>query len=141
MAELKDQAEKGNQEAIRELEERRAVGRERSRRAAEKQKQRAENDPEYAEFLKKRNAEYSRRHTAKRKEQLEDLKARAEAGDLKAQEELAERRQYQVRAAVKSYQRMRENALKGDPVAKERYEKTLNMRREAYYAKKRKQTA
>ena len=141
LAELKEQAEKGNQEAIRELEERRAIGRERSRRAAEKRKQRAENDPEYAKYLEERNAEYSRRHTARRKEQLEALKARAEAGELEAQKELSERRQYQVRATVKSYQKMRDNAMKGDSVAKERYEKTLAMRREAYHTKKNEQTA
>ena len=120
LVELKEQAEKGNQEAIRELEERRAIGRERSRRAAEKRKQRAENDPEYAKYLDERNAEYSRRHTARRKEQLEALKARAEAGEPEAQKELSERRQYQVRATVKSYQKMRDDALKGDSVAKER---------------------
>lgn len=42
MAELKEQAEKGNQEAVREIEERRAIARERSRKSAEKRKQRAE---------------------------------------------------------------------------------------------------
>ena len=36
---------------------------------------------------------------------------------------------------------MCEDALNGDPIAKERYEKTLAMRREAYHAKKREQTA
>lgn len=51
LAELKEQAEKGNQEAVRELEERRAIARERSRKSAEKRKQRAENDPEYAAQL------------------------------------------------------------------------------------------
>lgn len=68
LAELKEQAEKGNQEAVRELEERRAIARERSRKSAEKRKQRAENDPEYAKYLEERNAEYNRRHTARRKE-------------------------------------------------------------------------
>ena len=48
------------------------------------------------------------------------LKARAEAGEPEAQKELSERRQYQVRATVKSYQKMRDDALKGDSVAKER---------------------
>ena len=42
---------------------------------------------------------------------------------------------------MKSYRKMREDALNGDLVAKERYEKTLAMRREAYHAKKREQTA
>ena len=141
LAELKEQAEKGNQEAVRELEERRAIARERSRKSAEKCKQRAENDPEYAKYLEERNAEYNRRHTARRKEQMEALRARAEAGDQEAQSQLAERKQYQVRATVKSYRKMREDALNGDPIAKERYEKTLAMRREAYHAKKREQTA
>ena len=141
LAELKEQAEKGNQEAVRELEERRAIARERSRKSAERRKQRAENDPEYAKYLEERNAEYNRRHTARRKEQMEALRARAEAGDQEAQSQLAERKQYQVRATVKSYRKMREDALNGDPIAKERYEKTLAMRREAYHAKKREQTA
>lgn len=141
LAELKEQAEKGNQEAIRELEERRAIERERSRKSAEKRKQRAENDPEYAKYLEERNAEYNRRHTARRKEQMEALRAKAEAGNQKAQSQLAERERYQVRATVKSYRKMREDALNGDPIAKERYEKTLAMRREAYHAKKREQTA
>ena len=123
LAELKEQAEKGNQEAVRELEERRAIARERSRKSAEKCKQRAENDPEYAKYLEERNAEYNRRHTARRKEQMEALRARAEAGDQEAQSQLAERKQYQVRATVKSYRKMREDALNGDPIAKERYEK------------------
>ncbi len=136
LAELKDRAEKGNQEAIKELEERRAVARERSRKSAEKRKQMAENDLEYAKYLAEKNAEYSRRHTARRKEQLDALKARAEAGDLEAQKQLTEHKQYQVKASVKCYQKMREDALNGDPVAKERYEKTLAQRREAYHTKK-----
>lgn len=123
LAELKEQAEKGNQEAVRELEERRAIARERSRKSAEKRKQRAENDPEYAKYLEERNAEYNRRHTARRKEQMEALRARAEAGDQEAQSQLAERKQYQVRATVKSYRKMRDDALSGDPIAKVRYEK------------------
>ena len=141
LAELKEQAEKGNQEAVRKIEERRAIARERSRKSAEKRKQRAENDPEYAKYLEERNAEYNRRHTARRKEQMEALRARAEAGDQEAQSQLAERKQYQVRATVKSYRKMRDDALSGDPIAKVRYEKTLAMRREAYHAKKSEQTA
>ena len=91
--------------------------------------------------LEERNAEYNRRHTARRKEQMEALRARAEAGDQEAQSQLAERKQYQVRATVKSYRKMRDDALSGDPIAKVRYEKTLAMRREAYHAKKSEQTA
>ena len=91
--------------------------------------------------LEERNAEYNRRHTARRKELMEALRARAEAGDQEAQSQLAERKQYQVRATVKSYRKMRDDALSGDPIAKVRYEKTLAMRREAYHAKKSEQTA
>ena len=36
---------------------------------------------------------------------------------------------------------MRKDALNGEPIAKERYEKTLAMRREAYHSKKSEQTA
>ena len=46
-----------------------------------------------------------------------------------------------LRATVKSYRKMRDDALSGDPIAKVRYEKTLAMRREAYHAKKSEQTA
>lgn len=72
-----------------------------------------------------------------------EIKAKAEAGagDQEAQSQLAERKQYQVRATVKSYRKMRDDALSGDPIAKVRYEKTLAMRREAYHAKKSEQTA
>ncbi len=69
------------------------------------------------------------------------MKTRAEAGDQEAQSQLAEYKQYQVRATVKSYRKMRDDALNGDPIAKERYEKTLAKRREAYHAKKNEQSA
>ena len=72
---------------------------------------------------------------------METLRARAEVGDQEARSQLAELKQYQVRAKVKSYRKMCEDALNGDPIAKERYEKTLAMRREAYHAKKSEQTA
>jgi len=72
---------------------------------------------------------------------METLRARAEAGDQEAQSQLAERKRYQVRATMKSYRKMREDALRGDPIAKDRYEKTLAMRREAYQTKKSEQTA
>ncbi len=133
-AEIKAKAEAGDSEAMAEYKAILEKGRQNNRK-------RAENDPEYAKYLEERNTEYNRRHTARRKEQMEALRARAEAGDQKAQSQLAERKQYQVRATVKSYRKMREDALNGDPIAKERYEKTLAMRREAYHAKKREQTA
>lgn len=138
---IKQSLKKADSTTVRELEERRTIARERSRKSAEKRKKRAENAPEYAKYLEERNAEYNRRHTARRKEQMEALRARAEAGDQEAQSQLAERKQYQVRATVKSYRKMREDALNGDTIAKERYEKTLAMRREAYHSKKSEQTA
>lgn len=116
-------------------------GRQNNRKRSEKMRELRMSDPEYAKYLEERNAEYNRRHTARRKEQMEALRARAEAGDQEAQSQLAERKQYQVRATVKSYRKMREDALNGDPIAKVRYEKTLAMRREAYHAKKSEQTA
>lgn len=116
-------------------------GRQNNRKRAEKMRELRMADPEYAKYLEERNAEYNRRHTARRKEQMEALRARAEAGNQEAQSQLAERKQYQVRATVKSYRKMREDALNGDPIAKERYEKTLAMRREAYHSKKSEQTA
>ena len=70
-----------------------------------------------------------------------EIKAKTEAGDQEAQSQLAERKQYQVRATVKSYRKMRDDALSGDPIAKVRYEKTLAMRHEAYHSKKSEQTA
>ena len=116
-------------------------GRQNNRKRAEKMRELRMSDPEYAKYLEERNAEYNRRHTARRKEQMEALRARAEARDQEAQSQLAERKQYQVRATVKSYRKMRDDALSGDPIAKVRYEKTLAMRREAYHAKKSEQTA
>lgn len=116
-------------------------GRQNNRKRSEKMRELRMSDPEYAKYLEERNAEYNRRHTARRKEQMEALRARAEAGDQEAQSQLAERKQYQVRATVKSYRKMRDDALSGDPIAKVRYEKTLAMRREAYHAKKSEQTA
>ena len=70
-----------------------------------------------------------------------EIKAKKEAADKEAKSQLAESKQYQVRATVKSYRKMRDDALSGDPIAKVRYEKTLAMRHEAYHSKKSEQTA
>ena len=69
------------------------------------------------------------------------MKARAEVGDEKAKAELTAYKQYQVKASIKCYRKMRENALNGDLEAKVRYERTLAQRRAAYQAKKAGQTA
>ena len=96
-----------------------------------------------AEEIAERERKSSKKSTQKRNQKHAEIKAKAEAGagDQEAQSQLAERKQYQVRATVKSYRKMRDDALSGDPIAKVRYEKTLAMRREAYHAKKSKQTA
>ena len=96
-----------------------------------------------AEEIAERKRKSSKKSTQKRNQKRAEIKAKAEAGagDQEAQSQLAERKQYQVRATVKSYRKMRDDALSGDPIAKVRYEKTLAMRREAYHSKKSKQTA
>ena len=96
-----------------------------------------------AEEIAERKRKSSKKSTQKRNQKRAEIKAKAEAGagDQEAQSQLAERKQYQVRATVKSYREMRDDALSGDPIAKVRYEKTLAMRREAYHSKKSEQTA
>ena len=94
-----------------------------------------------AEEIAERKRKSSKKSTQKRNQKRAEIKAKTEAGDQEAQSQLAERKQYQVRATVKSYRKMRDDALSGDPIAKVRYEKTLAMRREAYHSKKSKQTA
>ena len=74
-------------------------------------------------------------------EQQKQSSPREQLQELNRQSQLAEHKQYQVRATVKSYRKMRDDALSGDPIAKERYEKTLARRREAYHTKKSEQTA
>ena len=76
-AEIKAKAEAGDSEAMAEYKAILEKGRLNNRK-------RAENDPEYAKYLEERNTEYNRRHTARRKEQMEALRARAEAGDQEA---------------------------------------------------------
>ncbi|MCC8028510.1 MAG: recombinase family protein, partial [Lachnospiraceae bacterium] len=71
--ELKNLADAGDAGAITELESRRAKAREHSRLMAEQRKQRAAEDPEYAQYLKEQQAEYNRRHTEKRRKALADL--------------------------------------------------------------------
>ena len=94
-----------------------------------------------AEEIAERKRKSSKESTQKRNQKRAEIKAKTEAGDQEAQSQLAERKQYQVRATVKSYRKMRDDALSGDPIAKVRYEKTLAMRREAYHSKKSEQTA
>ncbi len=93
-------------------------------------------DPEYAEQIRQRNLEYSRKHTARRKAQRLELEARAEAGDTEAAAQLAEYRAYMCEASKRSRQKMIDEAEAGDPEAVARYERYLQMRREDYHRKK-----
>lgn len=154
-AEIKEKAEAGDPESMAEYKAILEKGRQNNRKRAEKMRELRMSDPEYRAKMEEkerlaleRKKKHQERATKKKKialaelkEQLEVLKAKAEAGDQEAQSQLAERKQYQVRATVKSYRKMRDDALSGDPISKERYEKTLSMRREAYHAKKSEQTA
>lgn len=154
-AEIKAKAEAGDPEAMAEYKAIIEKGRQNNRKRSEKMRELRMSDPEYRAKMEEkerlaleREKKRQERATKKKKialaelkEQLEVLKAKAEAGDQEAQSQLAERKQYQVRATVKSYRKMRDDALSGDPISKERYEKTLAMRREAYHAKKSEQTA
>lgn len=55
----------------------------------------------------KEKKQSSRKSTQKRNQKRAEIKAKAEAGDLEAKSRLAECKQYQVRATVKSYRKMR----------------------------------
>lgn len=108
------------------------------RRAQKKaeQEQRMAADPVYAEQIRQRNLEYSRKHTARRKAQRLELEARAEAGDAEAAAQLTKYRAYMCEAQKRSRQRMYDEAATGDPEAVARYEHYLQMRREGYQKKK-----
>ena len=93
-------------------------------------------DPAYAEQIRQRNLEYSRRHTARRKAQRLELEARAEAGDAEAAAQLEAQHAYMCEAQKRSRQRMYDEAATGDPEAVARYEHYLQMRRESYQKKK-----
>ena len=133
-AELKEKA-KTDPEAAKEFDALKARENATSKRSYERQKERMETDPEYAALMAERRAEYNRRHTAKRKADREALEEQAKT-DPKAAKKLAEMRQYQSKATVRSYQKMRADAEAGDPDAIARYEATLAKRREAYHKKK-----
>ncbi len=138
-AELKEKAAAGDAEAIEELEKRREIRCERSRRSLERQKQRAAEDPEYARELEERRKEHNRRGNEKRKAQLADIKEKAAVGDPEAIEKLDEYRKYNCEATIKSRSKMYDEAAAGDPVAVKRYEDYLQARRDGYYKKKQKE--
>ncbi len=80
-------------------------------------------------------AERLEAHRNRKKEALQDLKARAET-DPAAAAELAQQRAQQSEAVKKSRQKMYADAAAGDPEAQARYERHLAARRENYRRKK-----
>ena len=80
-------------------------------------------------------AERLEAHRNRKKEALQDLKARAET-DPAAAAELAQQRAQQSEAVKKSRQKMYADAAAGDPEAQARYERHLAARRENYHKKK-----
>ncbi len=76
-------------------------------------------------------AERLEAHRNRKKEALQDLKARAET-DPAAAAELAQQRAQQSEAVKKSRQKMYADAAAGDPEAQARYERFLATRRENY---------
>ncbi|WP_243152395.1 DUF4368 domain-containing protein [Pseudoflavonifractor sp. 524-17] len=85
-------------------------------------------------------AERLETHRNRKKEALQDLKARAET-DPAAAAELAQQRAQQSEAVKKSRQKMYADAAAGDPEAQARYERFLAARRENYHRKKQAEAA
>lgn len=127
---------KTDPEAAEQLAALRAKEAERRAQRKAEQERRMAADPAYAEQIRQRNQEYSRRHTARRKAQRLELEARAEAGDAEAAAQLDAQHTYMCEAQKRSRQRMYDEAATGDPEAVARYEHYLQMRRESYQKKK-----
>lgn len=135
--ELREKAQT-DPEAAKEWEALKAREAEARQRKKERDEARMAADPEYAAMMAERNAEYTRRNTAKRKARRDALVELART-DPKAAKKLAEKRKYQSEATVKCYQKMRAEAEAGDPEAIRRYEAHLAKRREDYHKKKEKE--
>ena len=127
---------KTDPEAAEQLAALRAKEADRRAQRKTEQERRMATDPAYAEQIRQRNLEYSRRHTARRKAQRLELEARAEAGDAEAAAQLESQHAYMCEAQKRSRQRMYDEAATGDPEAVARYEHYLQMRRESYQKKK-----
>ena len=107
-AEIKAKAEAGDPEAMAEYKAILEKGRQNNRKRSEKMRELRMSDPEYRAKMEEkerlaleREKKRQERATKKKKialaelkEQLEVLKAKAEAGDQEAQSQLAERKQY-----------------------------------------------
>lgn len=98
--------------------------------------ERMANDPEYAEAIRQRKAEYNRRASERKKQKKQELIAKAEAGDPEAVQKLADQRAYMVEAQARYRNKMYEGAKSGDPLAVARYEHFLEKHRETYHRQK-----
>ena len=133
-AELKEKA-KTDPVAAKEWEALKTKEAEARQRKKEREEARMAADPEYADMMAERKAEYVRTRTAKRKAEREALVELAKT-DEEAARKLAEMRKYQSEATLRSRQKMVADAEAGDPDAIARYEATLAKRRENYQKKK-----
>ena len=133
-AELKEKA-KTDPVAAKEWETLKTKEAEARQRKKEREEARMAADPEYAAMMAERKAEYVRTRTAKRKAEHDALVELAKT-DAEAARKLAEKRKYQSKATVRSYQKMKADAEAGDPEAIARYEAHLAKRREDYHKKK-----
>lgn len=134
-AELVEKA-KTDREAARELEELRAADRERAAKNKVRQAERMAADPAYAERIRQRDLEYSRRHTERRKAGHRKLVEMAASGDAEAIRKLAKIRAYNCAATKRSRSKMYEDAAAGDGQAKARLEHYRQARRDGYVKKK-----
>lgn len=100
-------------EAAEELAKIREAGRESSARSRAKREERMATDPEYAEFIHRREQDYERRHSEKRKQKRQDLIRRAET-DPEAARELEE-----LRAHHRDLARARRAKIRAEKVATE----------------------
>ena len=133
-AELKDKA-KTDPEAAKELHailEREAQER---KCRAQKDKERIKTDPEYAAKIKERTARYTKKRTAKRKAEHEALVELAKT-DKDAAKKLEAVRMYHKNAASKSYQKLKDGLMAGDPASIARYNTILTRCRERYHRRK-----
>lgn len=112
IAELEELA-KTDPQAAEDLRIRREKQAEQNRRNKQRREERMAQDPEYAALTKARKAESTRKHTAKRKAALDDLKERAKT-DPQAAEELEAIRAKGRAAGRKSYAKKKAEAAE-DP--------------------------
>ena len=94
-----------------------------------KKKKRTAEDPEFAAEQAVRKKEYTKRRTAKRKAERDELKRLAAEGDEEAARKLAKMRAYGVAASTKSRKKLEEQA-KTDPNAARKLEAKKQKKRD-----------